>query len=110
MNCSCEVNRESVGFKCRLPIQRNQRGLNAKRSTIVFFWLQQNLSPNIWIGKPHASDTVLVKSRDMIAVVRRGKDDRKQNTLASLTEKYFFLDESRFKCRRYFRRNINFLE
>jgi hypothetical protein len=36
-----------------------------------------------------AGDKVLVKSRDMTAVVtgvRRGKDDRKQNTLASLTE------------------------
>ncbi len=73
-----------------LLVPLGQRGLNTKRPTIVFF-----LGPTKSL--PRTGDTVLVRrlglSREMIggtkilpcfAGGRRGKDDRKQNTLVLL--------------------------
>jgi hypothetical protein len=42
--------------------EANQRGLNTKRPTIVFFFGSNETSPIIWIGK---RSTVLVQSREM---------------------------------------------
>ncbi len=50
------------------------------------FWFPRNLSQSCgWIGKPGTCDTELIKSRDVPwggVAGGRGKDDRKQNTLA----------------------------
>jgi hypothetical protein len=70
-----------------------QRGLNAKRPKIVFLWVSRTLSHHM-IRQAHTGDTVLAKCREMTRRAQtllwcrgggggtRGKDDRKQNTLA----------------------------
>ncbi len=71
----------------------------AKRSTLVFFSVPRNLS-NHMVRQARNGDTLLAKSREMTgrtqntAVVtggRTGKDDRKQNTLATLGLRYLSL-------------------
>ncbi len=67
--------------------------LNTERSTLVYtFWLPRNLS-NHRDRQRRTADTVLVKSREMTSMgvkhfhggwERRGKDGKKQNTLAPL--------------------------
>jgi hypothetical protein len=72
--------------------------LNTKRPTVVFF-LGPTRPLQSYDKKGPTSVTVLVTSREMtrtavVAVGRRGKDDRKQNTLA-LLEKTFKLLEGK---------------
>jgi hypothetical protein len=70
-----------------------QRGLNTKRLTLVFFLAPTRNLSNHMDRQARTGDTVLVKSREMTGRSqtlpwwlkgRGGKDDRKQNTLATL--------------------------
>jgi hypothetical protein len=50
--------------RCEYLILRDQRGVNTKRPTIVFFWISGTLA-QLMIRQARTADTVLVKSREM---------------------------------------------